>query len=220
MNILSISIITVTALAVCALNGQTTGSVAGAVFENGAIPLAGATISYRGSGRMEKDPQGRMRYLRPEVFGSVKSRSDGTFSIPGLPPDRYTICAYGTLPVHISSCVWNTSDHRVSVASGQSVTGLKLNVTRGALLDITLTDLTGCAARYSKAPVYVLRARCRSKPIRFPPRPARTITGRSFPRRRLSGSAGITDAVLAMPPAAPSRTPLYPSPPFKTRVAV
>ncbi len=141
-------------LAVAGLNGQTAGSVAGTVLEDGATPIAGATVSYRGSGHIQRGPSGGVSYLRPQVFGSVKSRSDGTFSILGLPPDRYTICAAGTLPIHISSCAWNTTDHRVSVTTGQNVTGLKLSVPRGALLAITIDDATGCAARYNKAPVF------------------------------------------------------------------
>ena len=155
MQTLNARILTVAVLAAGALNGQTTSFVAGTVLENGALPLAGATVSYMGSGRIEKDSHGHTRYLPPQIIGNVRTQADGTFLIAGLPPDRYTICAGGTLPVHISSCVWNTSEHRVVLASGQNVGGLKLSVTRGALLDIEIADSTGCAAKYNKAPVYV-----------------------------------------------------------------
>ena len=141
--------------AISALNGQTTGSVAGTVLENGAFPLSGATISYMGTGHAERGPRGFMRYTRPKVMGTVQARADGTFSITGLPPDQYRICAVGTLPIHISSCLWNATDPRVALASGQNVTGLRLSVTRGALLDITIGDPTGCASKYNRAPVYV-----------------------------------------------------------------
>jgi hypothetical protein len=149
------SILTSALLAVGALNGQTTGSVAGTVLENGAVPLSGATVSYMGTGRPSMGRDGITRYSPPQVTGIVQARADGTFSIIGLPQGRYTICASGTLPIHISSCAWNTADPHVSIAPGQNLTGLRLSVARGALLNITLADSTGCAAKYSRAPVYV-----------------------------------------------------------------
>lgn len=155
MKTLYLTTFTSAFLAVSALNGQTTGSVAGTVLENGAVPLSGATVSYVGTGRAESGRNGLMRYIPPQIVGRVLSRVDGTFSITGLPPDRYTICASGTLPIHISSCAWNTIDPHVSIAPGQILTGLRLSVARGALLNITIADSTGCAAKYSRAPVYV-----------------------------------------------------------------
>ena len=155
MKTYNITILSATLVAVCALNGQTMGSIAGTVLENGVRPLSGATISYRGTGHAERSREGFMQYTRPKVFGSVQALADGTFQITGLPADQYTICAAGPLPIHISSCSWSVSDQRVSLASGQNQIGLQLSVTRGALLDITIADSTGCAAKDSKAPVYV-----------------------------------------------------------------
>ena len=141
-------------LAVCALDSQTTGSVAGAVLENGVRPLAGASVFYRGSGTIYRDRYGRIRSTPPHVYGTVQAGADGTFSITGLPTDQYEICAGGPLPIHVSSCQWNTSGHDVAVAAGQNVTGLRLTVSRGALLDIAIVDATGCAAKDHNAPVY------------------------------------------------------------------
>ena len=155
MKTSKITIISASLLAVNALNGQTTGSVTGTVLENGVLPLSGATISYMGTGYYERGPSGFMRYSTPQIMGRVQSRADGTFSITGLPPDKYEICAGGTLPIHISSCGWNASNPRVTLASGQNLTGIRLTVTRGALLNITIADSTGCASRYSRAAVYV-----------------------------------------------------------------
>ncbi len=163
MKTLNSNILTGAFLAVVALNGQTTGSVAGVVLENGSRPLAGAVVAYAGaphfetdsSGHLLKDSSGRLRYERPQVGGTVLSRADGTFTISSLPAGQYTICARGTLPIHISSCAWNTSGHGLTIASGQNQTGLQLSVTRGAVLDIAIIDSAGCATRNSKAPVYV-----------------------------------------------------------------
>lgn len=96
----------------------------------------------------------RPHYVVPQAGGTIVTHTDGTFTIAGLAAAQYIICARGTLPIHVPSCAWNTADHRVSVASGQSQTGLRLSVTRGSLLAITILDSSGCVARNSKAPVY------------------------------------------------------------------
>jgi hypothetical protein len=138
-----------------ALNGQTTGSVAGTVLENGSVALVGATISYKALGHLEKDSQGLTQYVRSKIGGSVKSNADGTFAITGLAAGTYVICASGTLPIHISSCESNASNPQVSIVAGESVTALRLNVARGALLAITVNDFAGCIAKNGKAPVYI-----------------------------------------------------------------
>src|SRR5581483_2602347 len=93
-------------LAVSALHGQTTGSIKGVVLENGIRPLAGATVSYRDLGRVERDSNGAVHIVRPKT-GIVIAGSDGTFTINGLAADRYIVCAGGPLPVHIGSCTWD-----------------------------------------------------------------------------------------------------------------
>jgi hypothetical protein len=138
-----------------AVNAQTTSSVAGVVLENGVRPLSGAIVTYMTEGRVQKDSKGQIQYLLPKVIGSVQTRVDGSFTVSGLPAGLYAICARGTDPVHLSSCQLDNPKNVVSVVSGQDQTGLKLNVPRGALLDITLTDSSGCAAKNSRAPVYV-----------------------------------------------------------------
>jgi len=155
MRTITLKIVVIALFAACAGNGQTTGSVAGTVLENGSLPIPGATVTYFALGHLVKDSRGRSQYISSKIGGSLQSHTDGTFNIVGLPAGTYVICARGTLPIHISSCAWDGSNPQVSIAAGQSLTGLRLNVRRGALLDIAIHDSAGCVGKNSKAPVYI-----------------------------------------------------------------
>jgi hypothetical protein len=124
--------------------GQTTAagtvSISGSVVDDSGAPLAGSTIAYRNSPTAVRDQSGHTRVTGSMVESSTVTAKDGTFSVTGLPPSVYWLCAEGTQTTHIRSCDWGFGNTKIDLTTTASVTNLKLQVHTGVILTFQVND--------------------------------------------------------------------------------
>jgi hypothetical protein len=75
----------------------------------------------------------------PLVASGVTAAADGAFTVSGLPPGTYNLCAYGVKNTDLGSCEWGQGTTRVNIASGQTAQ-VTLTVTQGTLLTFEIQD--------------------------------------------------------------------------------
>jgi len=138
---LSVVLVTAWILAVAPAAAQN-GSIAGIVVDDQGVPAAGSRVRYDTPGRMS-GPNGLLVPNPSYVFGSVTAGIDGKFSISGLPPGAYTLCASGAMQSQLSQCQWVNSGTHVTLAQGQVVTGVVCEVAEGTVFVFTVTDANG-----------------------------------------------------------------------------
>ena len=85
----------------------------------------------------------------PRTTGNVPfdrqfaSKGDGSFLIGFVPPGKYEFCVSAMNERVLDPCVWTNSAVVVTVASGQSLTGVVVPVETGVLLQIRVNDPQG-----------------------------------------------------------------------------
>ena len=68
------------------------------------------------------------------------SKSDGSFSLTGVPAGKYEICVEAPPDNVLDPCVWSPSRPTITVAAGDAVTGLKVTVQTGSVVQIRAND--------------------------------------------------------------------------------
>jgi hypothetical protein len=69
----------------------------------------------------------------------VKTAADGSFTVGGLPPAIYHVCAYGTKDSHLGSCEWGQGTVRADLADGQTAQ-IKFVVAEGTVVTFQVED--------------------------------------------------------------------------------
>ena len=117
-----------------------TRAISGSVIDDSGAPLAGATVDYRNSPTAVRDQSGHTRVTGSIVESSIVTGKDGTFSLTGLPPSVYWLCAEGTQTTHIRSCDWGFGNTKIDLTTTASVTNAKLQVHNGVTLTFQVND--------------------------------------------------------------------------------
>jgi hypothetical protein len=71
---------------------------------------------------------------------TTMSDNTGAFVVPSLPPGNYVACAEPLTPGLLDPCQWGTSAPEFTVTSGQTTTGVQIEVARGAVIPIHIND--------------------------------------------------------------------------------
>ena len=133
--------ICVSVLAVGALmtaQAQSTGSIEGVVLGDGGKPIAGARVyaATKTTSQATKAPP----TIATRFGNAVNAAADGTFSIPGLPAGPYILCAQTTTAGWLDPCQWASLVPLAVLPAGQNLTGQKVVLTKGAVIQIRIND--------------------------------------------------------------------------------
>jgi len=109
-------------------------------------------VTYNNTPATIRDSARRVRTLEKLVSSSVTTAKDGTFSLAGLPPSVYWLCAAGTKPTHLLSCQWGSPTMRLDLTQTASVSNVKLQVTEGVLLTFNVSDPKGQIQEFPTTP--------------------------------------------------------------------
>jgi hypothetical protein len=131
------------ALPLSPARSQETGSFSGTVVLDKAVPLAGAKVHYNNIREVGADSRGKLRPRGRLVSATVVSERDGTFTVRGVPPGTYVLCAFGTQANHLRSCDWGTANAVVNVGAGSAASAVTLDVRTGTTVLLRVSDPAG-----------------------------------------------------------------------------
>lgn len=110
---------------------SSTGSVRGIVTDNKGKPIAGALVAITRTFATPKD------FTTP-YSQSVKTTSDGSFLVQGLPPGTYAYCAQGG-DGYVDGCQLGVAPPGLNVSAGQTVNAT-IQLATGSILKIRVLD--------------------------------------------------------------------------------
>jgi len=119
-----------------------TGSLGGVVLDDRAQAVAGADVEYHLLRTGRTDRYGRHIFTDPIVSGWVTTATDGRFTVTGLRPGQYAICALAKLPHQLHSCQWGQGGAPVKVTAGQATGDVRLVLRAGVRLNVHVSDPT------------------------------------------------------------------------------
>lgn len=115
-------------------------SISGVVVDDASDPIAGALVFYNNIVGVRRLPGGRIVLAGPEVRSGTRTGAGGLFSITGIPPGTYHLCALGTEQRHLMSCSWGQVFRPVRLDLRTPLSGIRLVVRRGAVLNLRIED--------------------------------------------------------------------------------
>ena len=118
--------------------GPLSGTIAGVVLD-GNGPVSGSTIYFHTQPQMVTGRMGVPTPVGRPVMGSVVSDPSGNFSITGLSPDVYYLCARPIASDQLATCAWSGGELPVVVVAGRS-SDVKLSLRAGAVVTINVSD--------------------------------------------------------------------------------
>jgi len=127
------------------LSAQTTsqtGSISGIVTDESAAPVARATVVYNSVRSSVRDSSGHLRPTGPLLSAIVRTDSDGSFVISGVPEGEYYLCAIGIVASHLRSCEWD-GDYALTPVNAGRTTTRNLRLRTGALVNLSVSDPNG-----------------------------------------------------------------------------
>ncbi len=90
-----------------------TVTLSGKVVDDTGSPIASTKVYYRNNQQhLVVDHAGHSRVVGNLISSTVTTAKDGTFTVAGLPPDVYWLCAEGIQQNHIRSCDWESAQPR------------------------------------------------------------------------------------------------------------
>jgi hypothetical protein len=107
--------------------GQSTG-LSGTIQDDAGQPVAG--------GYAVASPFGASA---THLTYTAMTSADGSFSITGMQPGRYSICVQVPAGPHLDPCRWSSAV-QVTVAPGHPVTNQVISVTKGSVLQVRIDD--------------------------------------------------------------------------------
>lgn len=131
-NILRVLIAAFTAQLLC---GQTTGTMGGLVVIAAGKPVSGAIVV---AGLVPSGGQDVM-----PLASSVKTGADGRFTIAGLPPGMYNICAQLPGSALVDSCQWRSPASTATVSIGKASAVPTITMETGHLVKARIDDPQG-----------------------------------------------------------------------------
>jgi hypothetical protein len=102
-----------------AFGASPSGVLSGVVVDDHGAPIANALVLYRSVPKITTAPARNLVAAEPLVGASVRTGSDGSFAISGLPAVTYQVCAYGIKDSDLGTCEW-LGTTRVDLAPGLS----------------------------------------------------------------------------------------------------
>lgn len=106
-------------------------------------PVANASISgvvEAGDGSPLSAVVTATRFGRPPMVGHVVTGSDGSFTIKGLTAGTYAVCGSVRGGGYLDPCIWNLEVPTVQIATGQAISGHRLVLAKGSLLQVRFND--------------------------------------------------------------------------------
>jgi hypothetical protein len=76
----------------------------------------------------------------PAASGRADAAADGSFTISGLPPGTYGLCAAVKAGGYLDPCAWSAVIPSVDLNAGKDVTGYHLKVVKGDILQVRVND--------------------------------------------------------------------------------
>ncbi len=134
------AIFTAAALLTKTVPGQQPGSISGSVADEQGASVPGALVLYSKIRSLGKDSLGRPAAVGPGLDWGTRTGTDGRFSASSLPEGNYYLCAIGTQANQLKSCEWGGQSSPVHVGAGQSVSGIRLILRTGTLINILVRD--------------------------------------------------------------------------------
>jgi hypothetical protein len=121
--------ILILSLAAPAAIGQTaTGSVQGTILDAKTLkPVSAAWVIASRAGA-------------PPFTKNTKTGGDGAFQIQGLTAGNFTLCVQASGDQYLDPCLWNGTPVRVTVTSGQTISGISVKVTAASILNVQVQD--------------------------------------------------------------------------------
>lgn len=116
---------------------STLGTISGVVTGDDGLPLAGVRVTASAALPQGLAVSGVL--ATGPTRGRAVSSSTGDFVLENVPAGLYTVCAQGAA-MHLDPCNWGQTPLPVAVAANERVSGVKLNLIRGALVQIRLND--------------------------------------------------------------------------------
>ncbi|MBI4442188.1 MAG: hypothetical protein HY649_02295 [Acidobacteria bacterium] len=121
---------------------QERGSFTGTVLLDNRDPLPGASVYYHNSPRSVCEPDFGCHFTEPFVNGTVTSGPDGRFTVADVPIGGYQLCATGTQPNHLRSCIWGELETGAFAPDNQG-RPLTVNIRTGSLVTFRVNDPAG-----------------------------------------------------------------------------
>ena len=114
-------------------------SISGVVVDASGHAVSGATVYYNNVRPVS--PTGQS--IGVAVSSSIKSDSNGRFTISGVPLGHYYVCASGTQPTQLRSCDWGLPLATAALTDASATAPLTLTLGDGCLLRMTIEDPNG-----------------------------------------------------------------------------
>jgi hypothetical protein len=86
----------------------------------------------------------------PPFTRHTKSGGDGAFLIPGLTAGTYSICVQASGDRYLDPCLWNGAPTAVTLTSGQTASGLSLQLAAASVLNVQVQDPQNALSQLTK----------------------------------------------------------------------
>jgi hypothetical protein len=117
-----------------------TATLSGRVVDDSGRAIASVSVNYRRLDDLKRDKNHRYIVVSTPVNRVVSTSADGRFSVGGLPPGDYHVCALPSAPIQVGTCEWHRNRGPFAVASGRTTTVPDLVLTNGRTLLIRVLD--------------------------------------------------------------------------------
>jgi hypothetical protein len=85
----------------------------------------------------------------PPFTRNTRAGGDGAYQIQGLTPGNYLVCVQAG-DQYLNPCEWNGSPAGVTLASGQTATGIKIALTPASVLNVQIKDAQKAVSQLTK----------------------------------------------------------------------
>ena len=119
---------------------STTGTISGTVVGDDGSPIALARIfaGLKPTSQAVKAPP----TLVSKVTNTIQADSKGAFSIPNLAGGLYVLCAQAATSGWLDPCHWAAAPPVVALSTGSTVSGQKIVLAKGAVVQVRINDPT------------------------------------------------------------------------------
>jgi hypothetical protein len=114
------------------------GSIKGNLYGEDGSPIGGARVT--ANVELPRNKAIPAPIATGSTLATATTAADGSFMLDELPAGSYVLCAQAQQAVHLDPCHWLQTPPSVVLAAGQNITGHKLNLIRGAQLQVRLED--------------------------------------------------------------------------------
>jgi Carboxypeptidase regulatory-like domain len=121
----------------CLLAANT--SVTGSVVDDSGHPVAGARVLISHAPSI-KPPVPAPPVITGSLAAMVTADANGTFHVDTLSPDQYIACAETSTPGFLDPCHWAASAPAFTISAGQTTSGVKIVMAKGAVLQVHIND--------------------------------------------------------------------------------